>query len=127
MARTEVFRVRVSEAERTAFDARASELDVTPSSLLRSGVRHMIAAPELMASERDAMLDGFRVLRGAATNLNQLARWANEGRSGLGPEVVDEMQALRNSVEELRAAFGGYLLAEKKRAVSLTTGVGGEG
>ena len=127
MARTEVFRVRVSEAERTAFDARASELDVTPSSLLRSGVRHMIAAPELMASERDAMLDGFRVLRGAATNLNQLARWANEGRSGLGPDVVDEMQALRNSVEELRAAFGGYLLAEKKRAVSLTVGVGGEG
>ena len=127
MARTEVFRVRVSEAERTAFDARAAELDVTPSSLLRSGVRHMIAAPDLMASERDAMLDGFRVLRGAAINLNQLARWANEGRSGLGPEVVDEMQALRNSVEELRAAFGGYLLAEKKRAVSLTMPVGGEG
>ena len=127
MARTEVFRVRVSEAERAAFDARAAALDVTPSSLLRSGVRHMIAAPDLMASERETMQDGFRVLRGAANNLNQLARWANEGRSGLEPEVVDEMRSVRDAVEELRAAFGGYLLAEKKRAVSLTTPVGGEG
>jgi len=107
MARTEVFRVRVSEAERAAFDARAAALDVTPSSLLRSGVRHMIAAPDLMASEREAMQDGFRVLRGAANNLNQLARWANEGRSGLGPEAVEEMRSVRDAVEEVRAAFGG--------------------
>ena len=127
MAKTEVFRVRVSEAEREVLDARAAVLDVSPSSLLRTGVRQMIAAPELMASERDAMLDGFRVLRGAATNLNQLTKWANEGRSGLGPGVVEEMAALRNSVEELRAAFGGYLLAEKQRAVSLTETVGGAG
>ena len=127
MARTEVFRVRVSKDERAAFDARAAALEVTPSSLLRSGVRHMIAAPELMASERDAMQDGFRVLRGAANNLNQLARWANEGRSGLGPDVVEEIRSVRNAVEELRAAFGGYLLAEKKRAVSLTAPAGTEG
>jgi hypothetical protein len=120
MARTEVFRVRVSEAEREALDARAAALEVSPSALLRTVVREAIAAPELMASERDAMQDGFRVLRGTANNLNQLARWANEGRSGLGPEVVEEMKVMRGAVEELRAAFGGYLLAEKKRAVSLT-------
>ena len=125
MARTEVFRVRVSEAEREAFDARAAALEVTPSALLRSVVREAIAAPELMASEREAMQDGFRVLRGAANNLNQLARWANEGRSGLGPDVVEEMRSIRDAVEELRAAFGGYLLAEKKRAVSLTAPVEG--
>ncbi len=125
MAKTEAFRVRVSEAEREVFDARAAELGVKPSTLLRSVVREAIAAPELMATEREAMQDGFRVLRGAANNLNQLARWANEGRSGLGPDVVEEMRTLRDSVEELRAAFGGYLLAEKKRAVSLTTPVGG--
>ena len=126
MARTEAFRVRVSEAEREVFDARAAELGVKPSTLLRSVVREAIAAPELMDAEREAMQDGFRVLRGAANNLNQLARWANEGRSGLGPDVVEEMRAVRNSVEELRAAFGGYLLAEKKRAVSLTVPVGGK-
>ena len=125
MAKTAVFRVRVSEAEREALDAQAAALDVTPSSLLRTGVRQMIASPELMASEREAMLDGFRVLRGAATNLNQLTRWANEGRSGLAPGVVEEIASLRNSVEELRAAFGGYLLAEKRRAVSLTAPAGG--
>ena len=73
------------------------------------------------------MQDGFRVLRGAANNLNQLTRWANEGRSGLEPDVVDEMRSVRDAVEELRAAFGGYLLAEKQRAVSLTAPVGGEG
>ncbi len=125
MAKTEAFRVRVSEAEREVFDARAAELGVKPSTLLRSVVREAIAAPELMVPEREAMQDGFRVLRGAANNLNQLARWANEGRSGLGPDVVEEMRELRSSVEELRAAFGGYLLAEKKRAVSLTAAVGG--
>lgn len=125
MARTEVFRVRVSEAEREAFDARAAALEVTPSALLRSVVREAIAAPELMSSEREVMQEGFRVLRGAANNLNQLARWANEGRSGLGPDVVEEMRSIRDAVEELRAAFGGYLLAEKKRAVSLTAPVEG--
>ena len=41
--------------------------------------------------------------------------------------VVEEMAVLRNSVEELRAAFGGYLLASKQRAVSLTEPVGGAG
>jgi hypothetical protein len=110
----------VTEAERAALDARAAELSVSPSTLLRSGVRQMIAAPDLMAEDREAMRDGFRVLRGAATNLNQLAKWANQGRDGLGPDVVDGMKELRSDVEALRVAFSAYLMAEKKRGLELT-------
>jgi hypothetical protein len=121
MPKTEVFRVRVTEAERAALDARAAELSVSPSTLLRSGVRQMIAAPDLMAEDREAMRDGFRVLRGAATNLNQLAKWANQGRDGLGPDVVDGMKDLRAEVEALRAAFSAYLMAEKRRGLVLTS------
>ncbi len=121
MPKTEVFRVRVSEGERAALDARAAELEVSPSSLLRSGVRQMIAAPDLMAEDRNAMRDGFRVLRGAANNLNQLAKWANQGRDGLGPDVVDGIKELRSEVEALRAAFAAYLMAEKNRSLALTS------
>ena len=121
MPKTEVFRVRATEAERAALDARAAELDISPSTLLRSGVRQMIAAPELLAEEREAMRNGFRVLRGAATNLNQLAKWANQGRDGLGPDVVDGMKDLRNEVEALRVAFSAYLMAEKQRSLVLTS------
>lgn len=121
MPKTEVFRVRVTEAERAALDARAQELAVSPSTLLRSGVRQMIAAPDLIIEDRLAMRDAFRVLRGAANNLNQLAKWANQGRDGLGPDVVDGMKDLRNEVEALRAAFSGYLMAEKKRGLALTS------
>ena len=121
MAKTEVFRVRVNADERAALDARSAELDVSPSTLLRSGVRQMIAAPDLMEQDRIAMRDGFRVLRGAANNLNQLAKWANQGRDGLGPDVVDGMKDLRGEVEALRAAFSAYLMAEKKRSVALTS------
>ena len=111
----------MTEAERAALDARAAELSVSPSTLLRSGVRQMIAAPDLMAEDREAMRDGFRVLRGAATNLNQLAKWANQGRDGLGPDVVDGMKDLRAEVEALRAAFSAYLMAEKRRGLVLTS------
>ena len=121
MPKTEVFRVRVTEAERAALDTRAAELAVSPSTLLRSGVRQMIAAPDLMADDREAMRNGFRVLRGAATNLNQLAKWANQGRDGLGPDVVDGMKDLRSEVEALRVAFSAYLMAEKKRSLALTS------
>ena len=121
MPKTEVFRVRVTEAERAALDARATELAVSPSTLLRSGVRQMIAAPDLIEEDRIAMRDGFRVLRGAANNLNQLAKWANQGRDGLGPDVVDGMKDIRNEVEALRATFSAYLMAEKKRGVALTS------
>ena len=124
MAKTDVFRVRVSAEEREALDVRAEAQGVKPSSFLRSCVRRVIAAPDLMVEERDALTIGVRVLRGSANNLNQLTRWANEGRSGLGPEVIDEMRELRKSVEDLRAAFGGYLVAEKKRAVVLAGTVG---
>lgn len=119
--KTEVFRVRVNADERAALDARAEALGVTPSSLLRSGVRQMIAAPDLMAEDRAAMQDGFRVLRGAATNLNQLAKWANQGRSGLEPDVVEGMKDIRDAVEDLRARFSGYLMAEKVRGIALTS------
>ena len=126
MARTEVFRVRVTADERAALDARAGALGVKPSALVRTGIRRMIAAPELMDGERKALQDGFRVLRGVSTNLNQIARRANEGMVGIEPEVRDGLVEVRDAVEGLRAAFGAYLLAARQRAVTLTE-PGGEG
>lgn len=120
MAKTEVFRVRVNKAERSALDAEAEKLGVKPSSLIRSGIRQMLAAPDLMEEERTALHDGFRVLRGAANNLNQLTRWVNQGRSGLEPSVAQEMIDLRSAVENLRSQFASYLCAEKDRQVALT-------
>lgn len=121
MAKSAMFHVRVSEAERNALDALAAREGLKPGALLRRAVRQMIAAPDMVAEDRAQLWEAIRVMRGAAGDLNQIAKAARRLPSEIDGEALKVVTELKATSRALQSAWVAYQRAERERSAKLVS------
>lgn len=105
-------KLRVTEAERARWLAKAGEAGVTLSALIRQGLDGLPNRHPRRRTETDRAL--LRALARIGNNLNQVARWANRNKAGAEArgvlvalvEIDREIAALRRSLEAGQPSAG---------------------
>lgn len=94
MSRDKWIKIRVSEEEKTLFEAKAAEVGMSLADL----IRHRLQAyrVRITALEREQLLTLARI----GNNINQVARWVNTHKNGL--ETIQVVMRLDAILRELR-------------------------
>jgi hypothetical protein len=96
MNRTRFLKVRLSEAEATAINARALEAGMTVSDLVRLRVLNF------RLRQTGADRERLRRLASIGSNINQIARWANIHKSsGQALEVALWLNRLIQAIQDM--------------------------
>lgn len=97
--RETLLRIRLNDAEHERLKALAADAGMTPSGLVRDHIGRVRVRNRSDEQERVAMLNRINA------NLNMIARWCNVHRGAADTaEVVRQLQAIRQAVEEIAEA-----------------------
>lgn len=100
---TKVVPVKLTEAELAAFDAQCSALGVKRNRLLRAMVRRASGYVEVDRPVVDELRAITRQISGVATNVNQIARVANQGQGVRYAEFMEERAKLGRHLARVEA------------------------
>jgi hypothetical protein len=94
--------LRLTDAERTAFQAIAKQLHTNPSRILRKVIRELIGqGPDLLAHELRSLDAATYQLNCVGRNLNQLLRTIYTGQVRTAENQQVLIESLRDQVETL--------------------------
>lgn len=95
MSRKLWIKLRVSEAEKAEFEAKAQEAGITLADL----IRHRLLQYRLRKTPEER--EAIRLIARAGANLNQIARWANTYTREIGAvHVIMRLDAVLRELKE---------------------------
>jgi hypothetical protein len=116
--KTSTVRVRMTDAEKSAFATKAATLGERPSRVHRRLVREFVSGePDYFGSELVVLRRGCDQLSRVGNNLNQLVRLAHQGECPLPTDLTALLETVMGVVEELESTFASSVRHVAERRV----------